>query len=156
MRRACWLMILVGCTSLPSQQASGPQAVVSLKRGACRGGCPEYAVYLSADGRVVFVGFRNVKATGISTSNVNPQRVREVIARFEQSGYAQLPDQYTMGSAACGRYASDAPVVETSLLNQSSFKTVLRDGGCSGSPAILRELEQLIDEVAQTARWVGP
>jgi hypothetical protein len=156
--RRVWLLLLLlmpGCGARQSVEENAPQSMVSLKRGGCRGSCPEYAVYLSSDGRVVFVGFRNVKVPGISVGGVSAARARDVIARFQRAGYTELLDQYTMGGSACGRYAADAPIVETSLVSGSRFKAIQRDGGCTDAPPILNELEKLIDEVAQTAKWVG-
>jgi hypothetical protein len=60
-----------------------------------------------------------------------------------------------MDSPACGQYATDSPTVITSASAGGRTKTIRHDYGCQAAPRELGRLEQLIDEVAGTSRWVG-
>ena len=60
-----------------------------------------------------------------------------------------------MDSPACGRYATDSPMVITSASAGGRTKTIRHDFGCNGAPRELGGLERLIDEVAGTSRWIG-
>jgi hypothetical protein len=52
-------------------------------------------------------------------------------------------------------YATDSPIVVTSATRDGETKTIRHDRGCSAAPPELSRLEQRIDEVAETGRWVG-
>jgi hypothetical protein len=82
--------------------------------------------------------------------------VDSLLAELEAAGYFGFADSYVMDSPACGMYATDSPTVITSATRNGETKTIRHDRGCSSAPPGLAKLEQRIDEVAGTARWIGP
>jgi len=152
------LTLLAGCgprsPEVPTPEAdSSTTTMVTLERGSCFGTCPVYRVSLDGEGRVDFVGTRFVSREGADTSRVAPDQVGRLVDSLDGAGYFALADQYVPDSPACGRYATDAPTVTTSVRWNGRSKTVRHDHGCAGAPAALAGMERLIDSVAGTGRW---
>ena len=154
------LMVLAGCgqrsPEVPTPEAASSTTTrVTLERGPCFGTCPVYRVSLDGQGRVDFVGTRFVRREGADSSRVAPEQVGRLVDSLDAAGYYALADQYVSDSPACGRYATDAPTVTTSVQSNGRTKTVRHDHGCAGAPAALTGMEGLIDSVAGTARWTA-
>jgi hypothetical protein len=154
------LTLLAGCgrrsSEVPTPEAdSSTTTMVTLERGPCFGTCPVYRVSLDGEGRVDFVGTRFVSREGADTSRVAPDQVGRLVDSLDAAGYFALADQYVPDSPACGRYATDAPTVTTSVQSNGRSKTVRHDHGCAGAPAALAGMERLIDSIAGTARWTA-
>jgi hypothetical protein len=141
---------------VPAPDAASKNTLVTLERSPCFGTCPVYRVSLSGDGTVAFVGTRFVSREGTTTTRVAPDRVERLVRSLEAAGYFALADEYVAEAPACGRYATDAPTVTTSVRAGGRSKTVRHDHGCAGAPAALTRLERLIDSVAGTARGTAP
>jgi hypothetical protein len=120
---------------------------ITMQRTACFGFCPVYALTVRGDGTVTYDGQRFVEVEGIQTSAVSEDQLRELVRRFDEIDFFSLEDDY-----AC--LATDLPSTITSISVEGRTKTVRR---CSWSdaPASLQNLENEIDEVAGSARWVG-
>jgi hypothetical protein len=134
--------------------APGPEPTVTLERTPCFGTCPVYRVAISRSGAVTFSGKHHVAQPGQARATIPPERVDSLLAELEAAGYFGFADEYVMDSPACGMYATDSPTVITSATRQGETKTIRHDRGCSAAPPELSRLEQRIDEVAGTGRWV--
>jgi hypothetical protein len=137
----------------PSAGMDAP--VITLERTPCFGTCPVYTVTLSRSGTVSFTGRHHVAQAGEATATVPAERVDGLLGELEAGGYFGFADAYVMDSPACGMYATDSPTVITSATRGGETKTIRHDRGCSAAPPELSRLEQRIDEVAGTARWIG-
>ena len=135
-----------------SQKAA---ATVQLERRPCYGTCPVYTVALFDDGTVQFDGVQHVAAQGRQTAHIDQRAVADLVARLDRAGFSALPDRFVAGSPSCGDYANDAPTVIVTLRRGTVFKTVQHDRGCAAALS-LNALEQAIDSVANTARWIKP
>jgi hypothetical protein len=135
--------------------APGTGPAVTLERTPCFGTCPVYTLAISRSGEVTFTGKHHVVQAGQATATIPPERVDSLLAELEAAGYFEIADAYVMNSPACGMYATDSPTVITSATRDGETKTVRHDRGCSAAPPELSQLEQRIDEVAGTGRWVG-
>ena len=166
MKPRVWLpvtLVLVACARQPQpaavpgmeSAAAGDPAVVTLERTPCFGTCPVYTVSISRSGMVRFTGRHHTAQTGQATATIPAARVDSLIAELDRAGYFELADAYVMDSPACGLYATDSPTVITSVTHGGTTKTIRHDRGCSGAPPELSRLEQRIDEVAETEKWVG-
>ena len=149
------VVVLAGCSRREPAPAAPAAPAVTLERMPCFGTCPVYTVAISRDGRVEFDGQRHVADSGRATATIPPERVDSLLAELEAAGYFGLADAYVMDSPACGMYATDSPSVVTSATRDGETKTIRHDRGCSAAPPLLSHLEQRIDEVAETGRWVG-
>jgi Domain of unknown function (DUF6438) len=162
-------LLLLACSGRPSVQsadsastpapatvaADSAAPVATLERSPCFGTCPVYQVSILHDGTVRFIGKQHVKQQGNATASVSPGAVDSLAAELESAGYFELADDYVVDAPACGRYATDSPIVTTSLTTNGRTKRIRHDYGCSGAPPGLHRLEQRIDEVAGASRWTG-
>jgi hypothetical protein len=152
------VLVVAACSRRePAPAAAAPESgpAVTLERTPCFGTCPVYTVAIARGGEVTFTGKRYVADTGPATATIPPERVDSLLAELEAAGYFGFADAYVMDSPACGMYATDSPTVITSATRNGETKTIRHDRGCSGAPPELSQLEQRIDEVAGTGRWVG-
>ena len=139
-----------------SDAATTPEtSAVTLERTPCFGSCPVYTVSIARSGTVRFTGRHHTAQTGEATAEIPPARVDSLIAELERAGYFEMADAYVMDSPACGMYATDSPTVITSATLRGKTKTIRHDRGCFAAPPALSRLEQRIDEVAGSRRWVG-
>jgi uncharacterized protein DUF6438 len=157
------LVVAAGCSrpsadvepGAPRTRAGAPDSVrVSLERRPCFGTCPVYTVTLDGSGAVRFEGRKFVKDTGTSVGTVPPDRVDSLLAELEAAGYFSFADRYARGEPTCPRYASDLPIIITEVRIGSRLKRIEHNRGCADAPERLSLLENRIDEVAGTERWV--
>jgi hypothetical protein len=163
-RRLAVLAVLAACSprepapavAPAAEPAAGESPAVTLERTPCFGTCPVYLVAISRTGEVRFTGKHHVTHTGQATATIPVVRVDSLLAELDAAGYYGFADDYVMSSPACGMYATDSPTVITSVSRDGKTKTIRHDRGCSAAPPELSQLEQRIDEVAETGRWTGP
>ena len=168
-RRAMLILAgsLAGCAPRPpapvsapasvEQSASAPtdSAVLTLERTPCFGACPVYMVTVSAGGEVRFQGNSFVSHPGLSLSRIPQSRVDSLIAELDAAGYFEFDERYVPGSPACGNAATDLPTVTTSVTVRGRTRRIQHYRGCSAAPQTLSRLEDRIDEVLNTAQWIG-
>ncbi|WP_199332923.1 DUF6174 domain-containing protein [Nostoc sp. FACHB-190] len=122
--------------------------LITLQRTACYGTCPIYKITIFPDGRVVYEGERFVKVVGKRTARISPQAVRRLVAEFNKVNYFSLANSYQGGR-------TDAPSAITSLTIGKRQKTVNHYLGSPNAPQALTALENKIDAVVNSQRWVG-
>jgi len=140
-----------------TQDKPGDQRdLITLERGPCFGTCPIYKVTVASDGTVTFEGFNFVKTKGKATARIKPEDFKKLAAEFEKIKYFSLDDEYVPGSATCGPAATDLPHNRSSIQLKGKMKSISHYQGCFGSEVVkaLFALDQKIDEVAGTERWI--
>ena len=163
MRLGPWLLLVMACASrrdpLPADgiatAAGSSDAVITLERTACFGGCPVYRIWASADGKVGYEGRAHVRQVGMATGEVPARRVESLLSELERAGYFSFANRYTSVEPACGRYATDSPSAITLVRMGGKTKRIEHDYGCGAAPGALVVLERRIDEVLNSARWTG-
>ena len=161
--RAVLAVVLVACARREPAPALAPEGgpadieapAVTLERTPCFGTCPVYTVAISRSGAVRFSGKHHVAHTGRASATIPAARVDSLLAELDSAGYVGFADNYVMNSPACGMYATDSPTIITSVTRDGTTKTIRHDRGCSAAPQELSQLEQRIDEVAETGKWTG-
>ncbi|MGD0629307.1 MAG: DUF6438 domain-containing protein [Terracidiphilus sp.] len=139
----------------PTTQVTPPvlrpdsQVSITLHRSVCYGTCPAYTVTVSTTG-VVFDGERFVAATGKHTAPADPEAVRNLAVRFIAADFYSMNASYIAG-------VTDNPAYDLSISIDGRKKGV-HDyvGQWVGMPAIIVELEDAVDELAQTRQWIKP
>jgi hypothetical protein len=157
-----WLMVFVfGCHApayLPPQQPIPDDTLITLRRSVCYGTCPDYTVTIAADGTVTFEGRQFVKTKGIVKGTISRERVRQLIAEFDKTKYFSLNDKYETGKDGCPEEWTDMPTAVTSITMSGKSKSVSHYHGCqdgqSPYPKGLTDLEEQIDKIAGTERWI--
>jgi hypothetical protein len=120
---------------------------VSLDRRGCFGPCPTYSVSVFASGRIEFHGLSFVCAKGIQSAQIGGDVANELLGDLESAGFFALT--WTPGALI-----ADAPSATTTLVRDGRTHRTERNHGDPHAPRILRRMEQVIDEVAGTARWL--
>ncbi len=140
--------VMAACAPVDAPaQASGPVAV-TLTRGVCFGFCPAYTVSINGDGQVSYVGRNFVNVVGEQHANVSPEAVQGLLRRFDDVRFESLRDEYRA-------HVTDLPTYTIVLERNGVRKTVADYGGLSaGMPQAVRDLQNEIDRVAGTSRWV--
>ncbi|MBN8607943.1 MAG: hypothetical protein J0L81_13590 [Caulobacterales bacterium] len=143
-------LVLSACAAAapaPTPENAGPVEIV-LERTPCFGFCPDYRVTISGDGGVLFEGRRFVNVTGEQHGQISPAEVEALLARFDAIGFDELRSEYR-------GQMTDLPTTTITLTRNGRSKSVLDYGGVSaGMPRAVRELQDEIDRVAGTSRWV--
>ena len=121
---------------------------ITLSRSGCYGSCPQYSVTLHGDGGVVFDGGGFVVAGGKHTDHLDPAQVKELAAKFLEADFYSMDDEYTAS-------VTDNPSYQVSISIDGRTKKVLDYvGQWTGMPAAISDLEDEVDTVARTARWI--
>jgi hypothetical protein len=137
-------------------QRSGGDDEITLQRTACFGTCPVYKLTIKSDGAVTFEGQRFTKTNGIANGEISPSDFRSLVNEFEKINYFSLADAYTPGTKECPRKITDMPSADTSIRLTGKTKSVSHYHGC-GTEGVLQKLttlEDKIDEVAGTQKWI--
>ena len=133
-------------------------ARIELARRACFGACPIYDVVLTADGVVRFHGRGFVAQHGEREAKITTAAFAKLWRRLAEQDFAGLPTESSEnGSADCKELRTDHPSAIVTLTATDVDARVFDYHGCRGNERLdaFRKLEDRIDEVAGTARWVG-
>jgi hypothetical protein len=138
-----------------SSPAAASSPAITLERTAGFGSCPVYTISVSPSGEVQYEGRAHVRKLGAATGRVPRERVDALLSELERAGYFTFAERYTSPEPACGRYATDAPSVITSVTLRGRTKRITHDSGCGGAPGALVVLERRIDEALNSGQWTG-
>jgi hypothetical protein len=121
--------------------------VITLQRSLCFGVCPDYTLTVWGSGRVEFEGRAHVCAPAKQTAAADPLEVSRLVRAMVATGYPGY-------SWEQGSLATDNPTVTTSLKHEGVRYEIEHYHGDSGAPRWLRAMEDEIDRVAGTQRWL--
>jgi hypothetical protein len=121
---------------------------IGLTRTGCFGACPAYSVTIDGDGTVRFSGKLYVLVPGDHVAHISTNSVRELVRQFEAANFFSAKDQYI------STWTDNPSQTMTLVVSGRKKKVVDYIGTDEGMPLAIHELEQEIDEVAGTTRWV--
>lgn len=152
-------------TTTPFPTAAPSDFEITLRRSACYGHCPDYQVTIFGSGLVQFDTDENhfkdtaaevhlkynghhVLLPGHHTAHITPAAAAGLLAQFRTAHFFGLKQEYTA-------LAFDIPTKELSVRVGKNRKTVTDyDGKLVGMPESVWHLENAVDRVAGTSRWV--
>jgi ankyrin repeat protein len=144
---------LVPPERLPSRHLAAPdirpnsKIAITLQRTGCYGTCPSYSVELRTD-EVVFEGSGYVVATGVHRDRSDPDAVRKLAKEFVAANFYSMNPEYEAN-------ITDNPTYILSInIDGHEQKVVDYVGEWVGMPAVIRRLEDEVDTVARTDRWI--
>lgn len=138
---------VVSCASIHDPASEEP-TMITLARSTCFGFCPGYRVTISGDGEVVYVGQRFVNVVGERRAQISQAEAQQLLRRFDEIGFDSLRDEYRAP-------VTDLPTYTLTLERRGRRKTVVDYGGVgAGMPRAVRDLQDEIDRIANTDRWV--
>ena len=121
---------------------------MTLQRWGCYGSCPAYIVEVHGDGAVVYDGKSSVAFTGQHRGSIPQANVLELLNIFRTADYFSLDDEYRTN-------VSDSPTYITSIQIDGRRKQVKDYVGLEiGMPQAVADLENEIDRLSGSARWV--
>jgi hypothetical protein len=142
------LWALVSRKALPEHVAPfDDSTVITLIRTMCEGWCPGYRVQIYGSGKVEYVGIHYVCTFGEHVATADAREVRRLVEAMIATGYFGY-------SWKQGPFWIDAPTVTSVLQHGGRSRTLPHDHGDRGAPRWLHDMEDEIDRVAGTARWL--
>ena len=155
---AILLWCFIGVENCEFQRPIPSDTLITLQRTNCFFTCPDYMVTISADGKVVFQGNANVKVKGESEAFISPEKVELLIKSFKKAKFFSLRNRYSLPEDGCRIYDGDASSATISIVLNGKSKSIDHYLGCHQKKGTavraLIELEGLIDELTNTARWI--
>jgi ankyrin repeat protein len=128
---------------LPTSKVS-----ITLSRSGCFGSCPAYSVSVWSDGTINFDGKYYVAATGKHTATIDPDAVRSLAKQFIAAGFYSMDEDYSAS-------VTDMPGYSLSIDIDGHSKSISDYvGSWVGMPAVISDLEDEVDELANTVRWI--
>lgn len=170
--KALACIALVVLAALPISSSAGTplidpaKATITLERSACYGPCPVYKVQIHGDGRVQFstktapmdqegashsqyARFIGVLIPGTHEDRVSPGAVESLIRKFQAAGFWHLKNEYSAET-------TDLPTYSLTIDTGRQRKTVVNYAGERvGMPPVVTELENAVDTLAGTDRWIS-
>lgn len=144
---ATWAAVQGSKCPLPETQppaSIGAQDFVELFRSGCYGSCPVYTVRISANGDVSWDGRMYVNARGKRHATIKAEDARDLLERFRTAQFWSLCNSYSSG-------VTDSSTIETHAEIGGESKTV--SNYANSAPAWVADLENAVDDVADTHRW---
>jgi len=121
----------------------------SLERTECFGSCPAYNLQIAGDGLVTYHGNSNVDVVGEQTAHLTTEAIRRLLEAFEKADFFSLEDRYETG-------VTDFPTYTIGIKIGGITKTVVDYAGDEmGMPEAVTRLENEMDAVAGTVKWIG-
>ena len=134
---------------------------IKLFRGPCLGVCPVYEVSISGSGDVTYKGQIFVKDVGVRYDKVDVIEVLDLFIYAVEIGFFELhaeyetEDQIMLGDemtvALSSMIVTDQPYCEVTIITGKQTKKV---HNYLGAPKRLRQLENKIEKLANTKRWI--
>ena len=126
----------------------GQSVTISLSRTACFGACPVYALDIDAKGAVTFNGEKFVAVTGKHRGLIAAEDFTSLVDEFRAADFFALQNAYRAP-------VTDLPTTTIAIAVGRQRKSVTDYGGSrAGMPASVRALEDRIDALAGTEKWV--
>jgi len=122
--------------------------VITLERTPCYGFCPVYKLTIGGDGTVVYEGKDFVSNRNREETTISRDEIDQLVKEFKRIDYFSLNDEYTE------RTITDAPSVITSITLDGKTKTIEHYHGDFSAPEELTELEDKIDEIVKSEKWI--
>jgi hypothetical protein len=138
--------------ALLDARAGSRITAITLERTPCFGTCPVYKLTVHSSGRVEFEGKDFVREKGKRTKQISGRDFARLVKKIESIHFFALEKRYDgKGPDGSGVTVTDLPTRKTTVTKGGESKTV--ENYFRGPPG-LKELEELIDEVTNSARWI--
>ncbi|MFC1894066.1 DUF6438 domain-containing protein [Chloroflexota bacterium] len=143
------ILSLTGCAGkYTNGESNYKDMVITLERTPCYGFCPVYKLTIGGDGTVVYEGKDFVSIRNREETTISRDEIDQLVKEFKRIDYFSLNDEYTE------RTITDAPSVITSITLDGKTKTIEHYHGDFSAPEELTELEDKIDEIVNSEKWI--
>ena len=165
-----FLLAVCGILALQTagySQTKESKLILTMERTGCLGRCPVYTLNIQSNGKLVFNGLRNTETHGKTEINLSKEKTNQIINEINKAKFFNLKDSYDRYSGNCPSMVTDHPTVTISIELNERKKTIVHYLGCRERsrnndpftlgkvfPQSLFNLEDKIDEIIETKRWV--
>ncbi len=145
--------LLLNSFATASVRADSEVTTITLERTPCFGTCPVYKLTVHRSGQVEFEGKDHVQQKGSRRGRISSEDFGKLVKKIEEINFFSLNDRYDgKRPDGSGVTVTDLPTRKTSVTKGDHTKTV--ENYFRGPPG-LKELEDLIDEMTKSVRWIG-
>ena len=126
---------------------------IVLERTACFGTCPVYKLTVHRSGKIEFEGRDHIREKGMRTGRISAEDFARLVKKIEEIDFFRLQDRYDgKNPDGSGITVTDLPTRKITVTKGDRTKRV---ENYFRGPAGLKELEDLIDELAKAQVWIG-
>jgi len=117
---------------------------IGLERTRCYAGCPAYTFIIYSDGSFKYTGEYGVENIGEYTGNISLGQLNQVLKFINETEFFKFKDSYS------SPYLDSAA---TYLMVKKKDNLKVIENYANSGPATLWAIEQLIDDLLETALW---
>jgi hypothetical protein len=140
-----------------------------MERNHCFGECPVYTLTIQPDGIFFFENVKIREKNELITKKriegkLSEEKINRIVGEIIEADFFNLKDSYADGFD-CPAFWKDSPDVNLSVSIDGKEKIVFHSLGCKEKvkideegkiyPQRLYDLENKIDEIVETKRWIG-
>lgn len=177
---ACGNSVLQNENVTPTHPQEKTELSLKMERSGCYGQCPIYDLTVERNGKVTFEGKSYTEIKGKVEDKLTEDQLKRLIAEIEKANFFSLDNAYSYDSKNCPSTATDMPGVKLNIKLTDKEKTIDHYLGCWENkreetqsnnsnevkisnedltkrifPQQLYNLENKIDEIVETKRWIG-
>ena len=115
---------------------------------------PDYSLKISGEGHIIYEGKENVKIKGIKKGTIDKDKIVILLSEFKKIGFFSLNDIYPIEKSE-GRTSSVISIRITDENGETKTKTITHYHGDKNVPIKLLNLEDKIDKITDSKKWVG-
>ena len=123
-----------------------------IRKGAGVG--PDYSLKISGKGILIYEGFENVDIKGERKEKIDQDKIIKLLSEFKKVDFFSLNDVYPVEDSD-GRASCVIGVSITDRNGGTKTKNITHFHGDKNVPRRLLNLEEKIDRIADSKRWVG-
>ncbi|MCP3933630.1 MAG: hypothetical protein GY705_31570 [Bacteroidetes bacterium] len=116
---------------------------IEIKKGPCFGQCPVYNLSIYDNRVAVFTGERFTDKMGVHVKQLTQKDYEKLLSAFNKTNVWQFQDAYKSE-------VPDFPTVTITFYDKERSKTVI---GKENRPEAVLELEEMLDEIANSNDW---
>jgi len=160
-----FVCLLAACGSSVLQTANStsrekPDLSLKMERTQCLGNCPVYKLEVLQSGQVSFESFSfsekdfsMTKSNGKIKDTLSAEKINQLISEIENANFFSL----SADVGESGNCATDHSTVILSIKLRNKEKKINHNLGCGGTADLkkLEDLENKIDVIVETKRWIG-
>ncbi|MGI8469825.1 MAG: DUF6438 domain-containing protein [Pyrinomonadaceae bacterium] len=126
--------------------------------------CINYTLDIEPNGKIVFVkDCYYLEGNRKYESQLSDLQLKEITEEIEKTDFFSFANTYNSESRNCSQYSTDSPIVTLTVNFNGKQKTVEHNWGCwvnnwfgkENALQPLTDLENKIDEIVETKRWIG-
>ncbi len=136
-------LFLLACKTQSKTNSKADSIIITFDKKSGRGINPTYSLKIYDSGKVIFEGVKNIDKIGKYQKQLDNKTIKSLKQNFIDADFFKFEDEYTSK-------IMDLPTTYISFSHDNKTKKI-RD--YYGSPAKLKELEKLIENIVNDSGW---